>query len=225
MARLGLAWHSLTHLLVTHFHTDHVGDLAYLFFVLKHGRFSPRTEDLKLFGPPGLKDHMEALARAHGPQIQDPGFPIEVLEFRAGEDWESADGSFRLLFRATPHTDNSLAVRVETPDGALGYTGDTGPDPGLAPFFRGCQILIAECSNPDEMKMSTHLSPGELASLAALAQVKVLVPVHSYPTLDLRILPDRLMGAGFKGRVLTGWDGLGLDLSDGEVKVQGTETE
>jgi ribonuclease BN (tRNA processing enzyme) len=225
MARLGLAWHSLSHVVITHFHTDHVGDLAYLFFVLKHGQPERRTEGLRLFGPRGLRDHLEALARAHGAHIQDPGFPVTVHELSPGEGWKSPDGSLRLLSRGTPHTEHSLAVRVETPEARMGYTGDTGPHPDLAAFFRGCELLIAECSHPDGMEMSTHLTPGELASLAREAKPGVLVPVHCYPTLDPGSLPDQLKAAGFVGRILTGWDGLGLDLTGGTVTVSGTETE
>jgi ribonuclease BN (tRNA processing enzyme) len=225
MARLGLPWYALTHLFITHFHTDHVGDLAYLLFALKHGQPTPREEELRLFGPEGLEDHLEALSRAHGDHIQDPGFPLTVRELQAGEVWESPEGAVRLLTRATIHTDNSLAVRVETANGALGYTGDTGPAPDLAPFFRKCDVLIAECSDPDGMERPNHLTPGGLATLATRADPKVLVPVHSYPPLDPERIPGQLEGAGFHGQVLTGWDGLGLDLAGGGVKILGTKTE
>ena len=112
-----------------------------------------------------------------------------------------------------------MAVRVETSDGALGFTGDTGPDPDLAHFFRGCQILLAECSHPDGREMETHLTPGGLAGLAAVAAPDLLVPVHCYPPLDPEKIPDLLAEAGYGGRVLPGWDGLSVDLKDGRVEV------
>ncbi len=225
MARLGLPWYTLNHIFITHFHTDHVGDLAYLLFVLKHGKPAPRLGGLELLGPEGLEDHLEALSQAHGEHILNPGFPLTVRELRDGETWESPTGDVRLLTRATPHTDNSLAVRVETGHGTVGYTGDTGPAPDLAHLFRKCEVLVAECSNPDGAEVPNHLTPGGLATLARTAGPKVLIPVHSYPPLDPESIAGQLAAAGFQGKVLTGWDGLGLDLADGRVKILGTKTE
>ncbi len=224
-ARLGLSWYALSHLFVSHFHTDHVGDLAYLLFALKHGRPSPRREGLTLLGPRGLQDHLAALARAHGPHILDPGFSLTVRELDGGESWDGPKGGFRILTRVTPHTHNSLAVKVETEDGAVGYTGDTGPSPELAPFFEGCQILIAECGHPEEAGTDTHLTPEGLADLAVGSSPGVLVPVHSYPPLDPRTVPLLIRSAGFDGQVLTGRDGLGLHLVGGVVKILRTETQ
>jgi hypothetical protein len=196
-----------------------VGELAYLLFVLRHGQSAPRDQELRVFGPVGLKDHLKALVRAHGGFVEDPGFPVTVHELAAGEIWENPEEGLRLLSRATPHTDHSLAVRVEADQGTVGYTGDTGPDAGLGRFFRGCDILIAECSRPNGMKMENHLTPGDLALLAMEADPNTLVPVHSYPSLDPSTIPQELEAAGFGGKVLTGWDGLGLDLARGRVKV------
>jgi ribonuclease BN (tRNA processing enzyme) len=115
-------------------------------------------------------------------------------------------------------------VRLETAEGAVGYTGDTGPEPDLALFFQGCEILIAECSFPEGQGMENHLTPRQLADLAREAEPELLVTVHSYPALDPASLPGILEAGGFKGKVLPGWDGLGLDLAGGAVKVMGTET-
>jgi len=219
MARLGLRWGNISHLLVTHFHTDHVGELAPLLFALKNGVGPSRKAPLTLLGPDGLSGHLEGLARAHGPYITDPGFPLLVHEFFPGGSWQNPLGDFRIETLGTRHTAGSMAVRVVTGDGALGYTGDTGPDPGLGPFFRGCQILLAECSHPDGQEMETHLTPGGLATLAAAAAPDLLVPVHCYPPLDPERVPGLLAEAGYGGRVLPGWDGMGIDLKDGRVEL------
>jgi ribonuclease BN (tRNA processing enzyme) len=150
---------------------------------------------------------------------------MEVHELAPEGTWESPEVEFRVHTRRTPHTANSLAVRVETDDGVLGFTGDTGPDPDLGPFFGGCHILLAECSYPDGQEMENHLTPGGLAILAGVASPEVLVPVHCYPALDPETVPSLLAEAGYYGRVLPGWDGLGLDLTSGVVEVMGTRKE
>jgi ribonuclease BN (tRNA processing enzyme) len=222
MARLGLPWQGLTHLLVTHFHMDHVGELAYLLFAMKHGLDSPRETELTVLGPKGLFDHLDGLARTHGAHILDPGFPLEIHELSPGQSWAGPRSDFGIATLGTPHTGNSLAVRVETDDGLLGFTGDTGPEPALGPFFQGCHILLAECSHPNGREMDTHLTPGGLAALATVAAPQVLVTLHCYPPLDPDEVPSLLLKAGFDGLVLTGWDGLRLDLRDGVVKFPGT---
>jgi ribonuclease BN (tRNA processing enzyme) len=219
MARLGLPWGTISHLLFTHFHTDHVGELASLLFALRHGLEHPRKSPIQLLGPVGLLDHMEALSRAHGSFILEPGFPLTVHEISRGGGWEEPLGDFRIETMGTRHTANSIAVRVETRDGCLGYTGDTGPDRALGLFFRGCRILLAECSNPGGEEGDNHLTPQGLAVLASEAVPEVLVSVHCYPALDPSMVPYLIAEAGYEGRVLTGWDGLALDLTDGTVEV------
>jgi len=222
MARLKLPWQDISHLLVTHFHSDHVGELPPLLSALKNGLAPPRVAPLTLLGPTGFRRHMEALAQAYGRYVLQPGFPLHIHEIPTGGKWSHPQGDFKITSQAARHTAGSLAVRVETRDGSLGFTGDTGPDSRLATFFRGCQILLAECSHPDGQEMETHLTPGELAVLAETSCPDLLVAVHCYPSLDPKTVPNLLAEAGYEGRVLTGSDGLGLDLKDGVTEVLGT---
>ena len=218
LARLGLPWESLNHLMVTHFHTDHVADVAPLLFALKHASTRDREKPLDLLGPPGLIRHLTALAEAHGSFILDPGFPVRIHEVIPGGDWQDSQTGILVRTFPTRHTPQSLAVRVESQGDFLGYTGDTGPLEGMGSFFRGCGILIAECSHPDGKELDTHLSPGRLAAMAGRACPELLVTVHVYPPLLPGKIPGLLADAGYSGRVLPGWDGLGLDLSGGEIR-------
>lgn len=225
MARFGLNWRKVSHLLITHFHTDHVGEVAPLMFALRHGLASPREAPLTLVGPRGFRDHLSALAEAHGPHVLDPGFELRVCELSPGDAWAEPAGVFSLRTVATRHAPNSLGYRVEAEGTSLGFTGDTGPEPRLGPFFRGCRLLIAECSFPKGRAMDTHLTPPELAAMASAAAPELLVTVHCYPPLDPVEVPGELAGSGYHGRVLAGFDGLGLDLSGEEVRVVNTPQE
>jgi ribonuclease BN (tRNA processing enzyme) len=217
LARLGREWDLVSHLLLSHFHTDHVADLAPLLFALKHGTDGSRSACLTILGPPGLSRHVDALAQAHGDFIFDPGFPVELVELSVGDSWTPAGGAFRLRTFPTHHTEASMAFRLETGHGALGYTGDTGPDPALGRFMSGCDLLVAECSNPDGTDGGTHLTPATLGEIASLARARLLVTVHAYPPLRPEEVPDLLMRSGYRGRVLPGRDGLALTISNGEV--------
>jgi len=220
LARFGLPWERITHVLLTHFHTDHVGDLAPLLFALKHRADRGAHEPLQLLGPVGLAQHLQALASAHGTFVLDPGFPIQVRELSPGEVDSPAHGPWTLSTRSTRHTKDSLAYRIDAPRGSVGFTGDTGPSPGLGSFFQGCQVLVAECSNADGSEMDTHLTPRSLALLAREAAPDLLVTVHVYPPLDPERIPRLLAEAGYSGQALPGRDGLGIDWVGGRIRVR-----
>lgn len=205
MARHGKPWRDVTHVVLTHFHTDHFCDLPHLLFALRWAAPSRRSRPLVVVGPPGLHDRIDALSAAHGEFIVAPGFPLRYHEVARDGSW--TDGPVTLRFAPTPHTDHSVAVRVETGNSSLGYTGDTGPEAALGDFLRGCRLLISECSEPDPPVMSNHLSPASVAALACAAGPDTLVLTHLYPPLDAAIVPGLVRDAGFGGRVFCARDG------------------
>lgn len=208
-----IEWKQLTHLAISHFHTDHVGDIPALLFALKHGIGDERAEPLVILGPPGLRKFWASLAAAFGAQIEAPGFPLELVEMERMDAWTSADGCLRVRTHPTPHTETSIAFRVEMEEGVVGYTGDTGPDEALGRFFRGVDLLIAECSLPDPAPMKTHMTPLGLAALAAIARPSTMVATHAFPPLDPSQVPALVAAAGYAGPVLAGWDGLTLNIN------------
>ncbi len=218
MARWAAPWDGLTHVLITHFHTDHVGDLAPLLFALSHGVDPPRTAPLVVLGPPGIREFMRALADAHGSFMRDPGFPLEIVELAREGFWSDADDRFTVSSHPTRHTDHSVAYRVETPAGTVAYTGDTGPEPGLGEFMAGVELLISECSHPDPPIVDTHLTPEGLARLAEQAQPDLLLVTHIFPELDARALPDLVSKAGYSGRVRLAEDGMAVLVNGGVAR-------
>lgn len=219
LAKTGRPWSLLTHLLVTHFHTDHVGELAPLLFALRHGPRPPRSAPLHLLGPQGLNEHLHALARAHGSYITDPGFPLAVEELDPERAWISESGTLRVRSMRTLHTEEALAFRLETPGSSVGFTGDTGPREGLGRFLRGCHLLVAECSHPDGEGTENHLTPSGLAALATDAKPDLLLTVHAYPPLEPEGIPDLLRGRGYRGRVLPGRDEMEIRISSDGCRV------
>lgn len=218
MARLGLPWATLTHLAVTHFHTDHIGDLPYLLFALKYGLADPRREAMTLLGPAGIGDRLRALAAAFADYMLEPGFPFDIRELASGDqarlDPVSGESSGAVTVRAfkTFHTDESLAYRVETAGGSLGYTGDTGPDRALANWLAGVDVLVAECSLPESLAWDRHMTPAGIAVLARAAAPRRLVLTHVYPQLERDALPALVREAGWAGEVVVAEDGMTLEL-------------
>lgn len=213
LARVGLPWGGLRHLLISHFHTDHVGEIPSLLFALRHALQPPRTEPLEIWGPKGTRRLFDALSRALGSWLVEPGFPLRLHEICPEETVQIGD--LWVSVAATPHTDESLAYRFEGGGIALGYTGDTGPSDELAHFFRGVDLLLAECSLPDDIALDIHLSPTPLARLAAAADAKRLAVTHVYPQLRSLDVVALIKQAGYEGEIIVARDGLELIVEAG----------
>ncbi len=211
MAGVGIGWAALSHVAVTHFHTDHIGDLPYLFFALTYGLAQPRTEPLALFGPAGTMERLRALGDALGSFMLHPGVRLNVHELGGGHDAELAPG-VRLCAYKTRHTDESVAYRVEAEGRAFGYTGDTGPDRDLARWLGGVDTLVTECSLPDDPAVDRHLTPRTVAELARMAAPRRLVLTHVYPQLDRRALPVLVAAAGWTGELVVAEDGTSFEV-------------
>lgn len=211
LARFSLPWDHLTHVALSHFHTDHVAGLPLLLFAMRYGLAEPRTAPLTLAGPTGTGQLCERLADAFGEYMRDPGFPLEVRELADGAVL-SLDADTRLRAHRTRHTESSIAYRLDSEDASIGYTGDTGMSESLGDFFRGVDLLIAECSLPDEQSIDSHMTPRRVAMLARLARPARLLVTHVYPQLERQDLHALIRGAGWDGPVVLANDGMRLDV-------------
>jgi ribonuclease BN (tRNA processing enzyme) len=210
MARFGLPWQGVTHQVISHFHLDHVGDLPFLLFALKHGMEPRRSAPLGVLGPAGLAAHVDAVTRLHEVELERLGYPVEVVELAPGAARALAPG-VTLRVARTPHTRESLAVRLDdAAGGSLGYTGDTSPSDELADFFRGVDVLVSECSFLDDPRATPHLTVDAVAALAARAGARHLVASHFYFDPERDAAASRL-ARGFSGRITLATDGLAVD--------------
>ena len=214
LARLDLPWGKITDLALTHFHADHVGALPGLFFALKHGLSRPRSRPLTVWGPAGVRRFFEKLAGACGDFVLDPGFPVIIEELAPGAA-RTLTGGPRLEARKTPHTEESVAWRLQAETFSFGYTGDSGPSTELGPFMRGVNALVCECSLHDSQATDNHLSPARVAEVAAAARPRLLVLTHLYPHFRtghdvLRLVAE----AGYDRDVRIAREGLRVSLTN-----------
>ena len=211
LARYGLPWEQITHLFVSHFHVDHVGEIASLFSAFRYGMKTTRTEKLTVIGPSGLDRVMDGLGTAFGSNLFEEKFPVELRMLTAGERIELGPDS-TLSVAKTPHTPESLAVRIESGGRAVCYTGDTAYSDQLASFFSGADLLVSECSFREPRERVAHLSVKEAAQLATRSSVAKLIVTHFYFEVNEAELKEELEKY-FVGEVIVGRDGLSVEVA------------
>jgi ribonuclease BN (tRNA processing enzyme) len=209
--------------LLTHLHIDHCADLAPLLFAL-HSPIPESTRPLQLLGPEGLNDHLEQLRGLYGSWLTPAKRELLVTEIKPGQRvshrghnrslWEvtSQDDAPALEVFAASHPQSRrhptcLCFRFR--DGAGGvaaFSGDSEPCEGLLAASRKADLLVVECSTPDEWAMEGHMSPHRVGRLCAEARPGRVVLTHLYPPAVALDLP-RLIGQHYDGPVVAARDG------------------
>lgn len=210
MGRYGLPWETLTHQFVTHFHIDHAGELAALLFAFKYGRATPRSSPLELVGPKGLEFLLMGLIGQYRMRLLEQEFPLTLRELDPDESLDLGDGA-TLRVAKTPHTAESLAVRVEHGGRSVAFTGDTAPSEALERFFEGVDLLVCECSFVDDARGTAHMTADDVSRLAARAGVGHLVATHFYFDPEAERLSERL-ARGYDGPITIARDGMAIDV-------------
>lgn len=210
LARYGLPWESMTHLFISHFHADHVGELASLLFAFKWGMKSARSEPLSLLGPTGLHQLLQGLDQTLGLRLGELRFPLKCKELLPGDRYQ-ASADCVLSVAKTPHTRVSLAARIDEGGRSICYTGDTGYSEQVAAFFSDARLMISECSFEEPKPATPHLSIREVSMMAQQARAARLVVTHFYFEVDEPDLARKLR-QGYSGEVLIGRDGMCVEI-------------
>lgn len=208
----------LQHVLLTHLHPDHCADLLPLLFAL-HSVVPRRTDELHLIGPRGLESYLQKLSDLYGSWLQPRRRRLVVRELDPGDRVDLPSGG-RVASFAVDHPQDRFArqplgYRFFDREGRLAvFSGDTGPCPGLEQAARGADLLVVECSTPDELAVAGHMTPTSVAALCEAAGPRRVVLTHQYPAaarLDLAALIAR---AGYGGPVHQARDGDVFEIDD-----------
>jgi phosphoribosyl 1,2-cyclic phosphodiesterase len=195
-----------THILVTHYHWDHIQGIPFFSpLYVENNEFHFYSFRSKFLGRDSLKQVFEA-------QMALPYFPVDMSAMNAKRKFKEVDGgdSFevgenKITARWLNHPQGCLGFRIETPAGTVAYATDNEPgdaklDQSLRELAAGADIFINDAQFTPEQLATTrkgwgHSSWLEGAKLARQAEAKTLVLFHHDPDSTDRMVDSILRQA------------------------------
>lgn len=183
---------SLSSVMISHRHHDHVADLGCLQYAcLIDTDLDKRTQPLRVLLPresngdwpwPGMKG-TQADSIHHGAILEEDGL--------------------RLTFFQTDHDGYCLGARIEEAGKTLVYTADTRYNEKLLPWLQGADLLIAESSFYEGYDAAAygHMTAAEAGRLASQAGAKRLLLTHLPHFGDIARLKEEA-ATEFSGEIL-----------------------
>ncbi|MDI6840504.1 MAG: MBL fold metallo-hydrolase [bacterium] len=194
----GFTYKDIGYLLYTHFHVDHIADLAPFLFASKYTE-NLREKDLYIIGPKGIKRFYQKLLNLYGEQIQSLHYNVKLID-----ENKFSTSNWKISTVSLPHTPESIGYRVtDRRKRVIVYSGDTEYSATLVELARGSDLLILECSFP--VSTPGHLYPGLAGRIAKEAGAKQLILTHLYPICEPYDLLSPIR-AEFSGKVAIAQD-------------------
>ncbi len=206
MPRLGLDYRQIDFHCITHFHPDHVTDLVPLLFALNYSVDFTRSLPLHIVGPAGLKEILDKLGGIFGRWIEARTY--ERFLHEAGESRLDFP-DFSLETVPLDHSESAVGFRVNAEGRSVVYSGDTGYCDEIVRLGRDADLLVLECSLPEERKVPGHLTPALAGRIARESSCGKLLLTHFYPVFQGHDIREEC-GKEFSGEIVLAVDGLKL---------------
>lgn len=219
--RSGLPVQGVKHLLLSHLHPDHTGDLVPYLFARN---YAPppwdAVPDLTVYGPEGTRHLIETLFLAW-PSLEpkEGKGQVEVVEFAPEGGLFLEQGEFRIQAFPVEHGDmTAFAFRVSDGTVSLAYSGDSKLCAGVKEVARAADLFICECScfprgcEPLYCR-EVHLSWEDVAEICQASLPQKVVLTHLYePVLRERPNPLESLREKLDIPVVLAEDGLRFSL-------------
>ena len=181
LLRLGITYHDIDRIFFTHNHPDHMCDLIPFLFATKYP-LNPRTRDLLIIAGPGFGDYFDRMMQAFNDWLTPETYQVEIVEL--DEETRTFDG-LTVTSGKVKHIEMSRGFRFTDGQGkSVVFSGDTDYCPGIVELGRDADLLVLECSTPDDMKVEKHLTPQLCGQIAREAGCRTLLLSHFYPPCD-----------------------------------------
>jgi ribonuclease BN (tRNA processing enzyme) len=187
LMKAGINPTAISRIFLTHLHMDHSLEFPSIVF---GSYLMGKKDSVHLYGPLGTVDFCKSLFEEIYPyapevirRIRKEG--LEVVPHETAEGLVCQTDNYRVLSAPTEHGFPDIAFRIESKEGSVAISGDTRPSKSLIELARGADLLIHECSVPDDMvefaRNTHHSIPSEVGEVAEQAGVKKVVLTHLLP--------------------------------------------
>ena len=165
--------------LVSHGHADHCADLLAMGHWFGYG--PGQGGRFEILAPDGVRERFSGFTNGNDPEhalSQAMGFGPVGGDRRFGE--------IHVRFTPAKHSVAAVAMRIETDDRSITYTGDTGPSESLVRFAAGTDLLIAEATwqGAGDPSWPFHMTAAQAGEMAAAAGAGALILSHLRPGLS-----------------------------------------
>ena len=190
---------SIDNIFYTHFHPDHITELTGILVVNHCNNFKGT---LNLHGPVGIKEYFNFVKRATMGKLN---YDVKVKEMKNNSEIKIPLNNIIIKSIKSKHTDRSVSYRIENSNKSIVYSGDTDYSKEIIKISRNADLLVLECSFPDNKKVKGHLTPSLCGKIATKANVKKLVLTHLYPECD-KVNIKKQCSKEYKGNIVLAKD-------------------
>lgn len=220
LEELGLDFASIKNIAISHAHPDHCALVHYVQSVYVKGIYDAPTKNptITVYSPKQLATHYKDVWQFHVPEMTSNNYEWPVLRFVTPKGGEVI-GAATLTAFSVMHGFNrieSFGYRLETPDGVLAYSGDTGLCDGVLALAKNADFFICEAAlrigNEKPATTYGHLTPRLAGAVARQAGVKKIGLMH-YTGLDsVADLEADCRASGFAGEIVVLRDKMMLEV-------------
>jgi ribonuclease BN (tRNA processing enzyme) len=208
MLEVGLTYHDIDLLLYTHIHPDHVSDLVPFLFASKYSDL-PRKRDLLCVGGPGFRRYFHKIKKVYGSWIDSEFYQFTMKEL-SRRPFIFKD--LKISAKPLSHIPESVGYHIEFKDGrTLAISGDTDYCRNLVELASEVDLLVLECSFPNDKKVEGHLTPSLAGRIALESRCRKLLLVHFYPVCDQTDILQEVREV-YSGEILLGEDLMTIEI-------------
>jgi ribonuclease BN (tRNA processing enzyme) len=196
-----------THILLSHFHLDHI----FGFHLLDELKFE---SPLRIYGKRGAREALNLIInKPFSRPFAELPYEVRIEELDEGEH----EFPFHLSCRLLPHKDPSLGYRLNLDGKTIAYCTDTGPHENVLELARDADALISECAlKPGRMSEEwPHMNPEEAARVAKGANARLLILTH-FNAAEYKTIKEREEGGErareIFGNTIVAFDGMELEI-------------
>lgn len=196
---------SVTDLILTHFHPDHVSGVPLLLMNLW---LLGREKVISVYGLHDVFDRMVKMLDLYDWQTWDGFYPVNFMRIPDRPHTLINDEDLKVSVSPVCHMIPGLGIRMELPDGSFCYSSDTGPCDTVVAMAHGVNVLIHEATGEGV----GHSSPEEAGKIAQQAGVNKLYLIH-YPPDTVEEDWRKRANSAFSGEVILARDLMVIEFS------------